>query len=98
MAERQYDLQAMGDFVAFLARQIDELKDHAKGAQRTADGVLEHYKGEGADGFHSAHQDWQRKFSAQLESLTELHDRVKVARDNYREAETANRQMFPGGS
>ncbi|MDO3331874.1 WXG100 family type VII secretion target [Mycobacteroides abscessus] len=93
MTERKYNLGAMGDFISFLSKQESTLKDAAQQAQKTADGILSHYTGKGADAFRQTHQQWQQTFAKHIDSLETLRQRVTAARDNYQNAEATNRQM-----
>ncbi|WP_078325934.1 WXG100 family type VII secretion target [Mycobacteroides salmoniphilum] len=96
MAERSYDLDAMQEHIDLLTKQMESLTEQAKNIERTAEGVLSQYEGQGAAKFLEASTDWRAKFTQHLESLGALRDRIKITHGNYLDARTKNREMFPG--
>lgn len=96
MSERSYDLDAMQEHIEFLTKQMELLTEQTKNIQRTADGILSQYEGQGAEKFLEASTQWRDKFKQQIESLGALRDRIKITHGNYLDARTKNREMFPG--
>uniref|UniRef100_UPI0005C6850B WXG100 family type VII secretion target n=1 Tax=Mycobacteroides abscessus TaxID=36809 RepID=UPI0005C6850B len=93
MSERSYDLDAMQEHIEFLTKQMELLTEQTKNIERTADGILSQYEGQGAEKFLEASTQWN-KFKQQIESLGALRDRIKITHGNYLDARTKNREMF----
>jgi prefoldin subunit 5 len=51
MSERSYDLDAMQEHIEFLTKQMELLTEQTKNIERTADGILSQYEGQGAEKF-----------------------------------------------
>lgn len=93
MTKRKYDLPAMQRYLDVLDAQINALAEVGGQVKTTAETLLGSYSGAGADGYSTAHGEWQKAAASLLEELRSHREQVATAHRNYTQAEAANRAM-----
>jgi WXG100 family type VII secretion target len=89
-----YDLDALQQFLDDLDARIPTIADHCDDARRIAGALSDTYRGSAASAYVEASAQWHCTAETHLESLRALRRHVANCRQNYSDADQANRSML----